>query len=73
MPFNLNHHVNEEFGIIKLVDPKVKKPVPKIYVKCFAKFTNGNCKFYKDGYTDLRGSFDYVSLNRDKIDNIEKF
>jgi hypothetical protein len=35
------------------------KPVPKIYVKCFAKMKTGKTRFYKDGYTDLRGSFDY--------------
>ena len=65
--------MNKDFGIIKLIDLKLKKPVPKIYVKCFAEYTNGTIKFYKDGYTDLRGSFDYVSLNKDKVDDIKRF
>ena len=30
-------------------------------------------KFYKDGYTDLRGRFDYTSLNTNEIDRVEKF
>lgn len=73
VPFKLNCVVSKEFGIIKCFNPENNKPVPKIYVKCFAKYNNGSIKFYKDGYTDLRGSFDYVSLNSDKIDNIDSF
>lgn len=34
-------------------------------MKCFAKYKNGELKFYKDGYTDLRGKFDYLSLHAD--------
>jgi hypothetical protein len=29
-------------------------------------------KFFKDGYTDFRGRFDYVSLNTNELDNTEK-
>lgn len=72
VPFKLNYNLNTEFGIIKLVDPVEKRPVPKVYVKCFAMYSTGP-KFYKDGYTDLRGSFDYVSLNTDKLTDINKF
>jgi hypothetical protein len=42
-------------------------------VKTFAKEKNGNVSFYKDGYTDLRGRFDYASLSTSSIDTIEKF
>lgn len=73
IPFLLNCVVTKEFGILKCVDPKTNKPVPKLYAKCFAKYNTGEVKFYKDGYTDLRGSFDFVSLNTDKIDNIQSF
>jgi hypothetical protein len=34
---------------------------------------DGSVGFYKDGYTDLRGRFDYVSLNTDELDRVEKF
>jgi hypothetical protein len=44
-----------------------------VYVKCFSKTTAGVVKFYKDGYTDFRGSYDYASLNSDSMNNIEKF
>ncbi|WLD12473.1 hypothetical protein [Planctellipticum variicoloris] len=30
-------------------------------------------KFYKDGYTDLRGRFDYASLNTNDLDAAAKF
>ena len=29
-------------------------------------------KFFKDGYTDLRGKFDYISLNTNELDNVRK-
>lgn len=43
------------------------------YVKCFAKTNDGKVSFYKDGYTDLRGRFDYATLNSTDISNIDKF
>jgi hypothetical protein len=30
-------------------------------------------EFYKDGYTDLRGRFDYTSLNTDQLGVVERF
>jgi hypothetical protein len=72
MPFKLNCVVTKELGILKCFDQRTNKPVPKVYVKCFTK-QSGVVAFYKDGYTDLRGSFDYVSLNSDKVDKIESF
>jgi hypothetical protein len=73
IPFNLNFHVNYEEGLIKLIEPVESKPVPKIYVKCFEKLTDGTIQFSRDGYTDLRGTFDYLSLSKDHLSQIEKF
>ncbi len=42
-------------------------------MKCFAKTTDGKESFYKDGYTDLRGRFDYATLNSNNISNIKKY
>lgn len=39
------------------------KPLSKVYVKCFCYMKNGGHEFFKDGYTDLRGSFDYAGVN----------
>lgn len=71
LPFKLNYHLSEDFGIIKLVDKATRKPIPKIYVKCFVKYKDGSVKFYKDGYTDIRGSFDYVSLCKDTLNDVQ--
>jgi len=52
----------ENYGRIELRDQGAK-PVPKAYVKVYARLHNGTVRFFKDGYTDLRGKFDYASLN----------
>jgi hypothetical protein len=62
----------ENFGQVKVLDSE-QKPLSQVYVKTFAKFKNGTTTFYKDGYTDLRGRFDYASLNNGEVDQIEKF
>ena len=49
------------------------KPVPKTYVKVYAQLAGGQVRFYKDGYTDLRGRFDYSSLNTSELDQVKKF
>jgi len=50
-----------------------EKPLTKVYVKTFAKDRSGKVSFYKDGYTDLRGRFDYATLNSGNVSNISKF
>ena len=64
------HHANslklnlvENYGRLDLRDSLAGKPVPKAYVKVYARLKGGQIRFYKDGYTDLRGKFDYASLN----------
>jgi hypothetical protein len=68
----LTVHPIEEFGLLKVAD-KQGKLMNSVYVKCYFKGKNGEVKFYKDGYTDFRGSFDYASLNSDSLDKVEKF
>jgi hypothetical protein len=34
---------------------------------------NDEVRFYKDGYTDLRGRFDYASLNTNELDFVRRF
>jgi hypothetical protein len=41
-------------------------------VKIYA-LTNSGPKFYKDGYTDLRGKFDYASVSTSDIGDAQKF
>ena len=54
-------YILESIGEIKVKHDN--KPLSKVYVKCFArKSQSASAQFYKDGYTDLRGTFDYASL-----------
>ena len=48
---------------------ETQKPLPGTYVKVYVKTQNGEVKFLKDGYTDLRGRFDYASVNTNEVDN----
>ena len=62
----------KNYGLLQVVDPQ-QKPVSKVYVKVYSKNQAGQVKFYKDGYTDLRGKFDYSSVNTGNINNIQSF
>ena len=68
----LKYSIIESIGEIKVMTPGLK-PLPKVYVKCFCETNSGEIKFYKDGFTDLRGKFDYVSLNTDLVNEVKKF
>jgi hypothetical protein len=52
-------------------------PVRSCYVKVYAKVSSGGgrskTEFFKDGYTDLLGKFDYVGINGDLISSVQKF
>jgi hypothetical protein len=60
---NLRVEVAENYGQLDLRDATTGKSLSKAYVKVYARLKNGQTRFYKDGYTDLRGRFDYASLN----------
>jgi len=55
----------ESYGQVAVSDPVKNRPLPKTYVKVFAKLPTGQVRFHKDGYTDLRGRFDYASVSDD--------
>jgi hypothetical protein len=53
----------ENYGRLEVRDIASDKPVSRAYVKVYARLKSGTVRFFKDGYTDLRGRFDYASLN----------
>ena len=53
----------ENYGRLDLRDQASGKPVAKAYVKVYARLRGGTVRYMKDGYTDLRGKFDYASIN----------
>ena len=63
----------ENYGQITISSAKTDKALPKAYIKTYARLKDGRVKFYKDGYTDWRGKFDYTSVNTSELDNVEKF
>ena len=63
----------ENYGQVQVRNKQSQKPISKAYIKVYAKMKDGSVKFYKDGYTDLRGRFDYSSLSNQPLDNVQQF
>jgi hypothetical protein len=53
---------DSEAGLLQVNDPE-GKPLPKTYVKIVAQTNGGGFKFFKDGFTDIRGKFDYSAFS----------
>jgi len=49
------------------------KPVVKAYCKVYARMDDGRVAFYKDGFTDIRGRFDYASLSTPDAASARRF
>lgn len=69
----LTVQVIENYGQVRVARRRNDKGYPKVYVKVYARMKNGQVRFYKDGYTDLRGRFDYTSLNTNELDLVDRF
>jgi hypothetical protein len=69
---SLKVQVLELYGQLKVTSSEFRA-LPLTYVKAFARFKSGETKFYKDGYTDIRGRFDFVSLNTDLLKQVDRF
>ena len=65
--------VVENYGQLKITHQTTGAPLSKVYVKVYARMKTGEVAFYRDGYTDLRGRFDYTSLSTNELDNVDKF
>lgn len=62
----------ENYGQVKVLHKTHHTPLSTVYVKVYARMKDGTVKFFKDGYTDLRGRFDYVSLNTNEIADVDR-
>lgn len=62
-----------QYGQVRVLRASNQAPLPATYVKVYARQKGGAVTFYKDGYTDLRGRFDYVTLSTDDLDRVERF
>ncbi|MCO6456975.1 MAG: hypothetical protein J5I93_16875 [Pirellulaceae bacterium] len=63
----------ENYGQLQVTSSNPGRPLAKVYVKAYAQMQDGSVQFYRDGYTDLRGRFDYSSLNTNELEFVQKF
>lgn len=63
----------ESYGQVQVMNKADNDPLPKAYVKVFARMQNGETLFYRDGYTDLRGRFDYASSSTLNVGDVREF
>jgi hypothetical protein len=69
----LNVNIIENYGVVRVLRKGTNQPLSKVYVKVYAKSKSGSTSFYKDGYTDLTGKFNYATLSTNDLDNTERF
>ena len=70
---SLDVQVQDEFGQLQVRHESDRRPLSRTYVKVYARMQSGEVRYYKDGYTDLRGRFDYASLSTNELDGVERF
>jgi len=59
---------------VRVLRKKASTPVVKAYIKVYAQtINNKDGVFYKDGYTDLRGRFDYKTVATNALDSVTRF
>ncbi|MEM9280921.1 MAG: hypothetical protein AAGA96_03780 [Verrucomicrobiota bacterium] len=69
---SLRVEISPNYGRVRVAREGDGAPLSKTYVKVYARMSDGSVRFFKDGYTDLSGNFDYVSLNTNEIDQVER-
>ena len=62
-----------QVGQLRVRRASDQRPLPATYVKVYARARGGHVAFYKDGYTDPRGWFDYATLSTSELDQVERF
>jgi len=58
--------VSEAIGEVRVISTEEKTaggPVPGAYCKVYSKNSDDSVQFYKDGYTDCRGRFDFKNIS----------
>lgn len=69
---DLDVRIFDVAGQLRVTHKKTGKLLPSVYVKVYSRGKNGIIQFYKDGYTDMRGRFDYASLTKPPEHEVER-
>jgi hypothetical protein len=70
---DLATQLGNQVGQLRVQRASDRAALPATYVKVYARKHGGAVAFYKDGYTDLRGWFDYASISTTELDQVERF
>jgi hypothetical protein len=65
--------VAHQYGQLRVLRASDQAILPATYVKVFARQPDNTVAFYKDGYTDLCGRFDYATLSTDDLTRVNRF
>lgn len=65
--------VAHQYGQLRVARASKRAALPAAYVKVYGRQHGGGVAFYKDGYTDLSGRFDYATLSTADLDRVERF
>ena len=68
----LDIRLSPSSGQLLVLHAATGKALSTTYVKVYAEDQAGHIAFYKDGYTDLRGRFDYASLGTGAAHRIKR-
>ena len=70
---DITTYVSDSFGQLQTTDAATHRPISTAYVKVYAKYSDGSVRFYKDGYTDSRGRFDYSSVSASDAKGVARY
>lgn len=65
--------VTAAYGQLQVCRASTGQALPAAYVKAYGRTHAGEVVFHKDGYTDLRGRFDYATVSTDALDQVQRF
>ncbi|MEM9016716.1 MAG: hypothetical protein AAGC68_06860, partial [Verrucomicrobiota bacterium] len=68
----LDLRLAEGAGRLEVRHRDTGSPLPQAYIKVYARMKDGAIRFFKDGYTDLRGKFDFTSLSTNELDQVDR-
>ncbi|KNC47625.1 uncharacterized protein AMSG_02648 [Thecamonas trahens ATCC 50062] len=68
-------HLIENYGQLRVALPANagSGPIKNAYVKVYARLHSGRDTFWRDGYTDFRGKFDYATVSGGDISSVARF